>query len=170
MQVAQIDFQALVAANGQKVVTTSYQVAKAFKKRHSDVLRAIKNMRCSAAFRERNFALTVEIKKLGNIERKTSFYEMTERGFMFLVMGFNGEAADAIKEGFIGAFEWMADQLNSSGFALMKRRSEVAAKREQHAKVVSGAAREMRYWQDDAKAYDAEIAYLDNRIQPQLAL
>ena len=37
---------------------------------------------------------------------------MTERGFMFLVMGFNGEKADAIKEQFIDAFEWMANQLS----------------------------------------------------------
>ena len=31
---------------------------------------------------------------------------------MFLVMGFNGEKADAIKEQFIDAFEWMANQLS----------------------------------------------------------
>lgn len=43
--------------------------------------------------------------------RKFPYYEMTRDGFVFLVMGFTGAKAAAIKEAYIAAFNWMADQL-----------------------------------------------------------
>ncbi|OTG85530.1 hypothetical protein B9T31_12120 [Acinetobacter sp. ANC 4558] len=98
-----LNLRAVVTADNGEPTTTSYAVGQAFNKRHSDVLRAIKNMKCSQKFRERNFAFTLENKQIGNTKRNTGFYTMTERGFMFLVIGFNGEKADAIKESFIDA-------------------------------------------------------------------
>ena len=106
--------QGMVSSENGEAKTTSYAVAEAFGKRHSDVLRAIKNMKCSAKFRARNFAFTVENKHLGNTKRNTGFYQMTKDGWMFLVMGFNGEKADAIKEQFIDAFNWMTEQLTQT--------------------------------------------------------
>ena len=70
--------------------------SRSIQKRHSDVLRAIKNMKCSQKFRERNFALCFENNKLQN-GKPRKFYQMTKDGWMFLVMGFNGEKADAVK-------------------------------------------------------------------------
>ena len=46
---------ALEARNGH-ITATSLQVAEHFGKRHRDVLRAIRNLGCSAEFNERNFA------------------------------------------------------------------------------------------------------------------
>lgn len=109
-----LNLRAMVSNENGEPKTTSYAVAEAFKKRHSDVLRAIKNMKCSQKFRERNFAFTLENKQIGNTKRNTGFYQMTERGFMFLVMGFSGEKADAIKESFIDAFEWMSNQITQT--------------------------------------------------------
>ena len=111
---ATLNLRAMVSNENGEPKTTSYAVAEAFQKRHSDVLRAIKNMKCSQKFRERNFAFTLENKQIGNTKRNTGFYQMTERGFMFLVMGFSGEKADAIKESFIDAFEWMSNQITQS--------------------------------------------------------
>ena len=55
--------------------TTSFAVADAFGKRHSDVLKAIKNMRCSDNFAKRNFALCFEINWLrcGDIHHALCF-------------------------------------------------------------------------------------------------
>ncbi len=49
-----LNLRALVTNNNGEPRTTSYAVAQAFGKRHSDVLRSIKNMKCSTKFRERN--------------------------------------------------------------------------------------------------------------------
>jgi phage regulator Rha-like protein len=40
----------------REIITTSLDVAEKFGKRHNTVLRAIKNLDCSDAFRLRNFA------------------------------------------------------------------------------------------------------------------
>lgn len=87
-----LNLRAMVSNENGEPKTTSYAVAEAFKKRHSDVLRAIKNMKCSQKFRERNFALCFENNKLQN-GKPRKFYQMTKDGWMFLVMGFNGEKA-----------------------------------------------------------------------------
>ncbi|WP_228261914.1 Rha family transcriptional regulator [Acinetobacter baumannii] len=86
-----LNLRALVTNNNGEPRTTSYAVAQAFGKRHSDVLRSIKNMKCSTKFRERNFAFTLEKQEDRKHKTTNRFYQMTERGFMFLVMGFNGE-------------------------------------------------------------------------------
>ena len=151
-----------------KAKTTSYAVAEAFGKRHSDVLRAIKNMRCSDDFAKRNFAFTVENKHLGNTKRNTGFYQMTERGFMFLVMGFNGEKADAIKESFIDAFEWMANQLTQVTQSKWARYNQVSLEHKTRKEHVSCSARDMRVWQDEKPMFENELAQLEIDLQPQL--
>ncbi len=55
-----LNLRAMVSNENGEAKTTSYAVAEAFKKRHADVLRAIKNMKCSPRFRERNFALCLK--------------------------------------------------------------------------------------------------------------
>jgi len=47
--------QIVVLSHGQ-TITTSVVIADKFRKRHTDVLRAICNLECSAGFRQRNFA------------------------------------------------------------------------------------------------------------------
>lgn len=73
-------------------ITTSLIVAKVFGKRNSDVLRDVRNLNCSNDFRERNFALMVEMRQLpqGGAQ-KTEYYTMTKDGFSFLVMGYTGK-------------------------------------------------------------------------------
>ena len=61
-----LNLRAMVSNENGEPKTTSYAVAEAFQKRHSDVLRAIKNMKCSQKFRERNFALCFENMDLAN--------------------------------------------------------------------------------------------------------
>ncbi len=132
------------------------------------MLRAIKNMRCSDKFRERNFAFTLENKQIGSVKRNSGFYQMTERGFMFLVMGFTGVKADAIKESFIDAFEWMAGQLERILKSDIVRYNQVSLKHEQRKQHVSCSARDMRAWQDEKPVLDAELFRLEAKLQPSL--
>ncbi len=88
--------------------TTSLQVAEAFGKQHKDVLRKLESLNCSADFNQRNFAPVEYFDAKGE---KRPAYEMTKDGFIFLVMGFTGHKAAAIKEAYINAFNMMAQQL-----------------------------------------------------------
>ncbi|VEJ54639.1 Rha family transcriptional regulator [Pragia fontium] len=103
------DFTNMVSIAGSQVVTTSAKIAEYFGKKHKTVLRSIRNLKCSEDFTRRNFVPTDFIDKNGDIQ---PMYNMTKDGCMFLIMGFTGEAAAAIKECYINAFNWMAETLN----------------------------------------------------------
>ena len=102
-------------------ITTSLIVAKVFGKRNSDVLRDVRNLNCSNDFRERNFALMVEMRQLpqGGAQ-KTEYYTMTKDGFSFLVMGYTGEKAGEFKERFINEFNKREAMLKSDDYILMR--------------------------------------------------
>jgi Rha family phage regulatory protein len=68
-------------------------VAAYFGKQHDDVLKAIRNLNCSADFDARNFAATNEFNSLAN--RNVDFVLMTKNGLTFLAMGFTGAKAAA---------------------------------------------------------------------------
>lgn len=164
---ATLNLRAMVSNDDGEAKTTSYAVAEAFGKRHSDVLRSIKNMKCSGEFTKRNFAVCFENNGLQN-GKPRKFYKMTERGFMFLVMGFTGEKADAIKEAFINAFEWMANQLTQSFQSKWVRYNQVSLEYKNRKQEVSGQARGMRQWRDDKPIFEGEIMQLEAELQPSL--
>jgi Rha family phage regulatory protein len=94
----------LVMVQRGKGTTTSLLVAAKFGKRHNSVLRAIKNLECSASFTERNFAPSKYEDSTG---RTLPMYFITRDGFTFLAMGFTGKEASEWKEKFIDAFNRM---------------------------------------------------------------
>nr|WP_159465410.1 Rha family transcriptional regulator [Scandinavium goeteborgense] len=102
------DFREMVLTVDNKVITTSLKVADYFGKRHKDVLRAIRNLKCSEDFTWRNFAPIDFIDKNGESQ---PMYNITRDGCMMLVMGFTGKTATAVKECYINAFNWMSEQL-----------------------------------------------------------
>ncbi|CAH8242529.1 conserved hypothetical protein [Vibrio aestuarianus] len=106
-----LDSSDLVFEHSGELVTTSKLVSQAFGKQHKDVLRKIEALDCSKEFTERNFTLSDYRDGSG---RKLPLWEMTKDGFMFLVMGFTGKKAAAIKEAYINAFNQMANQLRSN--------------------------------------------------------
>lgn len=121
--------------NGEDV-TTTLLVAEVFGKRHSDVLRDIRNLSCSKEFNLRNFASMVEMRELpqGGAQ-KVEWYEMTKDGFSFLVMGYTGAKAAQFKEMFIAEFNKREAMLKSEDYILMrsqqilKKRIEIAEQR-----------------------------------------
>lgn len=90
------------------VYCSSLQVAHAFDKIHDHVIRDIRNLDCSEDFRKLNFGETSQSVDMPNGgTRKETMYLMTRDGFMFLVMGYRGKKAAAIKEAIIKRFNDM---------------------------------------------------------------
>lgn len=107
-----------VVENGA-LMTTSIKVAEAFGKRHTHVLDKIQTLSCSPEFASANFSAHEEIIKAGAVQRASKFWNMTKDGFMFLVMGFTGTKAAAIKEAYIAEFNRMADELHRRELATL---------------------------------------------------
>lgn len=105
---AMLDVEQFVQIKNDQVVTNSLKVAEAFGKQHRHILRSLKNIECSDEFTESNFGLSDYIDSTGRV---LPMYEMTKDGFMFLVMGFTGAKAAAIKEAYIRVFNEMAAAL-----------------------------------------------------------
>ena len=106
--ISSIDAPVVQIINDQ-ITTTSTDLAKCFGKRHSDVLRRVEKLECSAEFNERNFAL-VEYED-GKGESRP-MYRITRDGFVFLAMGFTGTKAAQFKYAYINAFNQMEKQLH----------------------------------------------------------
>lgn len=87
---------------------SSLQVAEEFDKNHQHVLRDIRELDCSDDFRKSNFGRTSQKINMPNGgTRQETLYLMTRDGFMFLVMGYRGSKAAAIKEAIIKRFNDM---------------------------------------------------------------
>lgn len=111
-----IDLRKFITVRDRAARTTSLKVAEAFGKPHKNVLKAINAIDCSSDFVSANFLADTRLVDFGvGRKRKSPMYEMTKDGFVFLVMGFTGAKAAAIKEAYIAAFNWMADQLEQKG-------------------------------------------------------
>ena len=104
-----LELQNAVFIQNDQIKTDSLKVAEVFGKRHSDIIRAIKNIDCSTEFSERNFASADYIDEQGKVR---PMYNLTKDGWIMVVMGFTGKAAAAIKESYISAFNWMSEQLS----------------------------------------------------------
>ncbi|MGK8176022.1 Rha family transcriptional regulator [Aeromonas oralensis] len=98
----------IISLNHGQPMTTSLKVAEVFGKRHDNVLRKLETLECSKEFNALNFEAVEYVDGKGEQRRA---WNMTKDGFIFLVMGFTGKQAAAIKEAYINAFNWMAAQL-----------------------------------------------------------
>lgn len=152
-----------VLQEGDKVLTDSRTVARHFGKRHGDVLRAYDRVDCSADFNRRNFAPVEYRDAKGEIRRAV---QMTKDGFMFLVMGFTGKEAAAMKEAFIAAFNRMADFIRTQ---LANAWADYNRAYQQHLSDKREASRHglgLRVWQD---VKPQQVAMLE-RMHPQMSL
>ena len=91
-----------------KPVVSSLDVAEHFGKRHSDVLRAIKNLKIPKDFNGRNFAPVEYVDEKGE---KRPMYYLTRDGFTLLAMGFTGKKAMEWKIKYIEAFNKMEEYI-----------------------------------------------------------
>ncbi|WP_258177762.1 Rha family transcriptional regulator [Photobacterium phosphoreum] len=109
MQLSPSDLIFISDAN--ELVTDSLTVSKHFSKQHKHVLSKIEFLDCSEVFTSANFSAHAKKITAGVVVRDSKVYQMTKDGFMFLVMGFTGKRAAAVKEAYINAFNQMAEQL-----------------------------------------------------------
>ena len=106
-----------ICANDDRITTTSFKVAESFGKQHKNVIQKIEGLDCSAAFASANFSAHVQNVCIGNnATRESKTYQMTKDGFMFLVMGFTGKKAAAVKEAYINAFNDMQQQIDQAKY------------------------------------------------------
>ncbi|QKS70221.1 Rha family transcriptional regulator [Paenalkalicoccus suaedae] len=103
--------QELVYEKDGMVVTDSLTLAAAFEKGHDKVLRDIRNIKCSEAFKNEHFAEFVYKNKQG---REMPMYYLTYEGFVFVAMSYTGSRAAELKEDFILNFGNRVKQLASS--------------------------------------------------------
>lgn len=104
----------VVTAFAGKAITTSFDVAAFFEKRHDHVLRTIdKVLRGSPESAKPNFGVCYENNKLQN-GKPQKHYRLTRDGFTFVTMGFTGEKATRFKWAYIEAFNHMEAQLKGS--------------------------------------------------------
>lgn len=98
----QISFAApKVTIHNGKAITTTEDVALYFQKQHHHVVQKLESLDCSPEFTIRNFSRMVKDKTIGSgATREVVYYEMTKDGFVFLVMGFTGKKAAALKEAY----------------------------------------------------------------------
>lgn len=89
-------------------ITDSLRVAKAFGKKHKNVLQAIDRLECDTGFSRLNFGPSTYKDGRGKQQRAVL---MTRAGFAFLAMGFTGRKAAAFKQGYIAQFDRMEAQL-----------------------------------------------------------
>lgn len=101
-----------------KATTTSLQVAQYFGKRHTNVLRAIENLKCTDEFRRLNFEPSSYLNEQG---KEQPYYILTRNGFTLLAFGFNGIEAVAWKEKYIHAFEALEQKVFEQAIAKASR-------------------------------------------------
>ena len=105
--ISTVETPSLTTSHGHPMAT-SLQVAEHFKKRHGDVLRAIRDLECSTEFTERNFAFSEFLDVTG---RSLPSVNMTKDGFAMLAFGFTGKEAVKWRESYINAFNAMEAKL-----------------------------------------------------------
>lgn len=159
------EFERMVMADKGQVVTTSLRVAEYFGKAHGKVLRAIETIGCSGGFNQANFGSIEYIDSRGRVQKA---YQMTKDGWMFLVMGFTGKKAAAIKEKFIAAFNWMAEQLLKRAIDFNAVRNELMLEYRQWKSVSSLAGKTMRSWQLRKPSIEGDMQALEHEGQFQL--
>ena len=169
MNIIKFDFNEMVTLQGNQVMTTSLKVAEYFGRRHADVLKAIKKLGCSEEFTKRNFSLCFEINNLQN-NKPQPFYKMTKDGFIFLVMGFTGKAAAQIKEAYINAFNWMAEQLHKMQNSHMKQYHDLMLEYMKEKDIASLSGRLLRKWQDKKPTYQSRMKELEEQGQIKLLI
>lgn len=115
-QLPVLNYQEFVAADGDELFTDSAKVAAVFGKRHTNVLRAIRELLDQLPVDDHalNFepmVLDVEIGS-GAIRRDPA-YRITRDGFALLAMGFTGKKALFFKRAYIKAFNAMAAHIKN---------------------------------------------------------
>ncbi len=95
------DLLPVVIIRERRATTSSLEVARIFTKKHKNILRDIENLDVSSGFSRLNFEPRDYTDERGKVQK---MYDINRDGFVFLVMGYRGQAAAAFKESYIQEF------------------------------------------------------------------
>lgn len=163
-QVAQI-----VMLAGEQVMTDSRKVAERFGKRHSHVVRKIRQL--LAKMPEGGLPIFGHTPYIDNSNGETyDLYQMNKDGFMLLVMGFTGDEALKIKLDFIAAFNEMAEFIQSQASGAMARWNTAYLEYRHDLDHASRCGRDLAAWKGHKLVHVARLERLDPQIRLPLPL
>ena len=121
----------LYTAHDGQPVTTSRNIAEMFNKQHKHVLDAIRRItnQMSNEIRQPNFRLTHEPDSQGKLR---TTYEITERGFLLLAMGFGGKKALQFKLAYITEFERLTQTAHDQSQIIIKLQQDFLINNPKH--------------------------------------
>nr|DAY50974.1 MAG TPA: regulatory protein [Caudoviricetes sp.] len=161
------NFNQFVQVKGNKIITDTLTIARVFGKRHTEVLRAIRNLHLPNEFSQRNFASANYFDKQG---KSRLMYEVTKNGFMFLIMGFNGRKADALKVAFIEAFDYIITQANKSSYQLLEEYQQLCLNKRMEEEFASYCGKGLNRWKGKKPNIKQKMKSLEDKIQINLHL
>jgi len=106
--------KAIVLSQKNQLFADSRDLAAFLGKRHSDVIRAIENLKCEKDFRKKHIIETVKPgKNSQGISTKNLYktFSLTKEGVSYLIMSLKGEKYEKFKTVYIQAFEAMEAKL-----------------------------------------------------------
>lgn len=132
IQVQVLNFQDFIAADGERLTTTSQKVAAVFGKRHDNVMRDIRALMADLPEEDRlpNFEETVDLRPnpSGGAAIPSASFAISRDGFTLLAMGFTGKKALAFKLAYIKAFNamvaYIANQRDGLRYQCMEKELE----------------------------------------------
>lgn len=156
-----------VFAQGGELKTDSRKVAAAFGLKHFHVMRDIQKIiaQVPEEFSQSKFGLSKYTDRQG---KSRPMYEMTEQGFMLLVMGYSTRDAMRIKVAYIQAFDHMRRQLDRLNTTVMQKLLAAIEAEKQSFAVASLAGRLLRERQELKPVYQERIRLCQEQMQPLL--
>lgn len=162
------DIHSWVFAQGDDLKTDSRIVAKVFGKKHYHVLRDIRQLiEEQPDFAKSNFGFCQEINDEQN-GKLQPYYEITQDGFVILVMGWTGKEAMEIKIRYIAVFNEMRRMINDCHYGLIAQLHR-ALQVEAVSKVVASlAGKTLNRRRGEKRINHANIERLQQQLQPDM--
>lgn len=167
-----LNFLDFIATDGERLTTTSQQVAMAFGKQHKNVMRDIRMLLAQLPEEDRlpNFEPTVEMRTnpSGGKSIASPAFIISRDGFALLAMGFTGKKALGFKVAYIKAFNAMAAYLKNQRDGLRFRCMELELEDADSKRRGSHHAKGLNQRKLEKRVIDPELNELREKVQPKL--
>ena len=134
-----MDFMGVNTVDGVTLTVGTKKVAEYFNKRHDDIVamveRRLKTIDSIGESETDNFGLNFiesSYKSRGKVFKE---YQLTKNGFLFIVMGLEGEEAEKIKIRYINTFDMMAELIKTRTLAKINYKGMTKALKEHYERI-----------------------------------
>ena len=136
-----MDFMGVNTTDGETITVGTKKMAEYFNKRHDDIVamveRRLKTIESIGESETEFFGMNFIESSYKSRGKNFKEYQLTKNGFLFIVMGLEGEEAERIKIKYINTFDTMAQLILTRGLAKINYKGmskEVKAHRERMGK------------------------------------